>query len=108
MSTTTERRRKRKRRPAHPGAVLRIHHLEPLDLTISHVAERLGVSRKTMSKLVNEGGAITPEMALRLARAFGTTPQLWLNLQQAYDLWHAEREPGWRGVKTIEAAVIPR
>lgn len=95
--------RRRKRQPSHPGAILKAHHLEPLELSITEAAERLGVSRKTLSKILNERGAVTPEMALRLSRGFGTTPQLWLNLQQSYDLWEAEREDGWRQVSAIEA-----
>jgi len=59
----------------------------------------LGVSRKTISKLINERGSVTPEMALRLSRAFKTTPQLWLNLQQNYDLWHAQRT--LKGLKRV-------
>jgi len=97
--------RRRKRQPTHPGAILREHYLEPMDLSITEAAERLGVSRKTLSKLVNEQGAATPEMALRLSRAFGTTPQLWLNLQQACDLWEAGRMTGWRQVTVINAHV---
>src|SRR2546427_65694 len=99
MSTITDTRRTRRRQPTHPGAILREHHLEPLGLGVTEAAHRLGVSRKTLSKIINEGGAITPEMALRLARAFETTPQLWLNLQQAYDIWGAQRASGWRSVR---------
>ena len=95
--------RKSTRQPSHPGAILRSHHLEPLGLSITAAAERLGVSRKTLSKILNERGAVTPAMALRLSRAFGTTPQLWLNLQQKYDLWEAEGDKGWRQVRAIEA-----
>ena len=95
--------RERKRQPTHPGTILSEHHLKPLNLSVTETARRLGVSRKTLSKLVNGRGAVTPEMALRLARAFGTSPQLWLNLQQAYDLWLAERETSWREVVEIEA-----
>ena len=95
--------RRRKRQPSHPGAILKAHHLEPLGLSITEAAEHLGVSRKTLSKILNERGAVTPKMALRLSRGFGTTPQLWLNLQQSYDLWEAERESGWRQVRAIEA-----
>jgi addiction module HigA family antidote len=95
--------RSRKRKPSHPGAILRAHHLEPLGLSITGAAERLGVSRKTLSKIINERGAVTPEMALRLSRGFGTSPQLWLNLQQAYDLWEAKRAKGWRQVRSISA-----
>ena len=83
--------RQRTRPPVHPGAILKHDYLEPLALTVSQVAEALGVSRKTVSKIINARGAITPEMALRLAHAFDTTPELWLNLQRTYDLWHAAR-----------------
>jgi addiction module HigA family antidote len=93
----------RKRPPTHPGGILKRHHLEPLALSVSRVAEALGVSRKTLSKIVNERGAVTPEMALRLSKAFHTTPQLWLNLQQNYDLWHAIHDStAWQGAKIIE------
>ena len=66
-------------------------YLQPLNVSTVALAKAIGVSRKTISKLVNERGTITPEMALRLSIAFNTTPQLWLNLQQNYDLWHAQR-----------------
>jgi addiction module HigA family antidote len=82
----------KKRKPTHPGGILKRHYIEPLSLTISEVAEDLGVSRKTISKIVNEKGSITPDMALRLSKAFNTTPELWLNLQTNYDLWIAEKE----------------
>jgi len=60
----------------------------------------LGVSRKTISKIVNENGAVTPEMALRLSRSFDTTPELWLNLQRNYDLWHASHDSStWQAVR---------
>ena len=98
--------RRRKRQPTHPGVILREHYLEQMDLSITQAAGRLGVSRKTLSKLVNERGAVTPKMALRLSRAFSTSPQLWLNLQQTYDLWKAERETGWRQVTVIEAHAV--
>jgi addiction module HigA family antidote len=84
--------RKMTRPPTHPGEVLKMHYLEPLQLTISDAAEGLGVSRKTLSKIVNERGAVTPDMALRLAKAFRTTPELWLNLQRNHDLWHTAHE----------------
>jgi addiction module HigA family antidote len=96
--------RQRKQQPTHPGAILLTHHLEPLGIGIGDAAQRLGVSRKTLSKIVNQRGAVSPEMALRLARGFATTPELWLNLQQAYDLSLAERLTSWRKVQTIEAA----
>ncbi len=92
------------RTPTHPGAILKLDYLEPLDLTVTGLAETLGVSRKTVSKIVNERGAITAEMALRLSRAFDTTPELWLNLQQRWDLWQAaNRSSDWKGVPHIAA-----
>ena len=92
-----------KRPPVHPGRILNDHYLEPMSLTQTVLAERLGVSRKTISKIVNERGSITPDMALRLSRAFDTSPGLWLNLQQAYDLWQVSRESNeWRKVRLIE------
>ena len=63
--------------------------MEPLELSVSGLARNLGVSRKTVSKIVNERGSITADMALRLSRAFNTTPELWLNLQQNHELWNA-------------------
>lgn len=88
------------RRPTHPGNILKEDYLLPLSITIKDMAIKLGVSRKTLSKIINERGAITPDMALRLSRAFGTTPDLWLNLQQNFDLWSAEKESNeWKKVK---------
>ena len=78
--------------PPHPGEVLEGLYMEPVGITITALAEHLRVSRKTLSKIVNERGAITPDMALRLSEAFGTTPEIWLNMQQAYDLWAAKEE----------------
>jgi addiction module HigA family antidote len=73
--------------PAHPGEVLKKLWLEPLGLTLTQAAMHLGVTRKTISKIVNAHGAITPEMALRLEIVFGTSAQAWMNMQTAYDLW---------------------
>ena len=93
-----------KRAPGHPGAILKRMYMEPLGLNVSALAEALEVSRKTISKIVNEGGAVTPEMALRLSLAFETSPQLWLNLQQNYDLWHASRKSKkWKNVQKLAA-----
>ena len=93
-----------KRAPSHPGGILKRQHLEPLGLTVADLARTLGVSRKTVSKIVNERGSISADMALRLARALGTTPELWLNLQQNYDLWRAAKESkGWRSVEPVAA-----
>ena len=96
--------RNRKRPPTHPGGILKRHYMEPLSLTVSDLSEILRVSRKTLSKIINERGSITPEMALRLSKAFNTTPELWLNLQQNYDLWHASHESN--DCKDIEAVAF--
>ena len=90
------------RPPTHPGGILKRHYLETLNLTVSELAKSLGVSRKTLSRIVNEHGSITPDMALRLSKAFSTTPQLWLNLQQNYDLWHVSHaSQEWKIVEAI-------
>jgi addiction module HigA family antidote len=95
--------RARKRQPAHPGRILKNHHLDPLSMKMAELANVLGVSRKTVSKLANERGSITPDMALRLSRAFGTSPDLWMNLQKNYDLWQASTRSGdWKRVQPIK------
>ena len=92
-------RSKKTRAPSHPGSIIRGLYLEPLKLTVTALAEHLGVSRKTLSKVVNGHGSITPDMAQRLGRAFDTGPELWLNLQSARDLWDSEHTPGdWQKV----------
>ena len=96
-----------KREPTHPGNILKEDYLVPLEISVTDMAVSLGVSRKTLSKILNERGAVTPDMALRLSRAFDTTPELWLNLQKNYDLWHAERETtGWKRVQPLPAKVL--
>jgi addiction module HigA family antidote len=92
----------KRRPPTHPGGILKRHYLEPLALSVSRAATALGVSRKTVSKIINERGDITPDMALRLAKAFRTTPELWLNLQRNYDLWHASHDShAWQRARAI-------
>jgi addiction module HigA family antidote len=82
----------RKRPPAHPGHILKVHYVEPLNIAITSLASSLKISRKTLSKIINGRSSITPDMALRLSKAFNTTPELWLNLQNNYDLWHVSHE----------------
>lgn len=90
--------------PPHPGEVLRELCLEPLDLSVTRAAEALGVSRKTLSAILNGRAGISPEMALRLAQAFGTSAESWLNQQMQYDLWVAERNAGKLHVEKLTAA----
>jgi addiction module HigA family antidote len=76
-------------KPTHPGIVLKNIYLEPIGLSQAETAANLGVTRKTISMLLNGRQGISADMALRLAKAFATTPELWLNMQRNYDLWNA-------------------
>ena len=80
------------RQPSHPGFILKEDFIKPHNLTHAEVAKRLHVSFKSVSALVNERQGISPEMAIRLGRLFGTSPEIWLNLQTAHDLWHIEHD----------------
>ena len=77
--------------PPHPGEILREFCIEPLELSVTRAAEALGVSRKTLSAILNGRSGISPEMAIRLSKAFGTSAESWLNQQVYYDLWLAEQ-----------------
>lgn len=77
--------------PPHPGEVIKTLCLEPLGITVTQAAEALGVSRKTLSAILNGRAGISPEMAVRLSIAFSTTAESWMNQQTQYDLWHAEQ-----------------
>ena len=84
-------KRQRKIRPTHPGEMLREDFLPDYGLTISRFAKAIGVSRQTVNELLRERRAVSPEMALRLSRLFGNSPEFWLNAQRAVDLWEAAR-----------------
>jgi len=88
--------KKMKRQPTHPGKIIKEDYLMPLSITIKDMASALGVSRKTLSKIINEKGSITPDMALRLSRAFDTTPDLWLNLKSIWFIHFYNSHAGWR------------
>jgi addiction module HigA family antidote len=77
--------------PPHPGEILKTLCLEPLGITVTDAAKALGVSRKTLSAILNGRAGISPEMAVRLSIAFDTTAESWLNQQTQFDLWHAEQ-----------------
>ena len=95
------------RKPTHPGKILKEDYLKPLSITITEMASILGVSRKTLSKITNERGTITPDMALRLSRAFDTTPDLWMNLQKSIALWEASHiSKAWKAVKPLSPSLI--
>lgn len=78
--------------PPHPGEILRELYLEPLNLSVTDVAKGLGITRKSLSEVLNKHAGISTSMALRLAEAFDTTPEFWLNLQQEYNLWKTQNE----------------
>ncbi len=75
--------------PPHPGEIIKSLCLEPLGVTVTEAAKALGVSRKTLSSILNGRAGVSPEMAVRLSIAFGTSAESWLNQQTQYDLWHA-------------------
>ncbi len=80
--------------PPHPGLTVRYDCLEPLGLSVTGGAKALGVSRQALNNLVNGKAGISPEMAIRLAKAFGSTAETWLRLQMAYDLAQARQHEG--------------
>lgn len=90
--------------PPHPGEVLRELCLVPRGLSVTRAAEALGVSRKTLSAILNRRAGISPEMAIRLAKAFGTTPESWLHQQSQYDLWVVEQSLGEIKVEDLSVA----
>ncbi len=75
--------------PPHPGGIVKRQCVEPLGLTVTRAAKGLGVTRQALSELVNGRTGISVEMAIRLSKAFGSTPETWLGMQIAYDLWQA-------------------
>lgn len=90
--------------PPHPGEILRELCLEPLGLTVTDAAAALGVSRKTLSAILNGRAGVSPEMAIRLAKAFDTSAESWLYQQMQHDLWLAEQSAGDIRVKKLSAA----
>jgi addiction module HigA family antidote len=90
--------------PPHPGEVLRELCIEPLGITVTDAARSLGVSRKTLSSILNERAGISPEMAIRLAKAFDTTAESWLNQQMQYDLWITSQSLGEVDVEKLSVA----
>lgn len=85
--------------PAHPGKILKMDYLEPLDISITAAAEGLGIARKNLSAIINQKAGISPEMSIRLSEAFNTTADFWLNLQTNYDLCKARNSRVKRKIK---------
>jgi addiction module HigA family antidote len=90
--------------PPHPGEIIREVCIEPLNLTVTDTSAALGVTRKTLSALLNGRSGVSPEMALRLSKVFGRTPEGWLRLQLQYDLWKAKEKLDISSLKRIKAA----
>jgi addiction module HigA family antidote len=90
--------------PPHPGEHLREDWLNPLNLTVTKAAEILGVARKTADAIVNGRAGISPEMAIRISKAFGGNPDVWLRMQMDYDLWQAQKKADQIKVQRYEPA----
>ena len=90
--------------PPHPGRIVRQECIEALGLTVTEAARALGVTRQALNNLVNLKAGISPEMAIRLSKAFGSSPEVWLGMQMAYALAQLEKEAGKIKVQRVAAA----
>ncbi len=88
--------------PPHPGEFIREVYITPFDLSVRKVAEGLNVSPSTLNRLLNGESNISPEMALRLSKALGRSPESWLAMQDHYDLWHARKKVSLKQVKKLK------
>ena len=87
--------------PPHPGEMVREECLVPLGLSVTAAARALGVTRKALSELINGHSGVSPEMAIRLSKAFGSEPATWLGMQMEYDLWNASKRASRFKVKRL-------
>ncbi len=90
--------------PPHPGGIVRRQCLDPLGLSVTRAAEGLGVTRQALSDLVNGHAGVSTEMAFRLSKAFGSSPETWLGMQMAYDLWQVRQRAEKITVERFDAA----
>ncbi len=88
--------------PPHPGEFIREVYITPFGLSVRKVAENLSVSPSTLNRLLNGESNISPEMALRLSKALGRSPESWLSMQDHYDLWHARKNISLKQVKKLK------
>lgn len=88
--------------PPHPGEFIRATYIEPFNISIRSLAESLGVSPSTLARIVGTRSAVSPEMALRLSKALGRTPESWLAMQHSYDLWVAKKSADLSDVQKIQ------
>ncbi|HEU0187802.1 MAG TPA: HigA family addiction module antitoxin [Gallionellaceae bacterium] len=96
--------RHKRRAPSHPGALLREVVLPELGMTQAEFADRLGVSRRTVSEILHERRPVTPDMAIRLGKLLGNGAGLWLKMQQALDVWKLEQQGGYAHIQQLKAA----
>jgi addiction module HigA family antidote len=94
--------------PPHPGEIIRDLCIKPLGLTVTKAAEGLGITRKTLSLLLNGHAGISPEMAMRLSQAFGRSPESWLQLQGSYDLAQVRKSSSLINVKSLARSAHPQ
>ena len=93
------------RKPTHPGEIIREDIIKPLGITITEASKKLGVTRKTLSALINCRASLSPDMAIRIGKATNTSPESWLFMQAKLDLWHAAlHEPNVELLESKEAA----
>jgi len=92
--------------PPHPGEFIRELYISPFDISVRKVAENLGVSPSTLNRLLNGDSNITPEMALRLSKGLGRSPESWLAMQHNYDLWHVKKKINLRSVKRLKLTAV--
>ena len=90
--------------PPHPGKYIRETYIEPFDISIRSLAENLGVAASTLARVVAERSAVSPEMALRLSKALGRSPESWLAMQDNYDLWQAKKSANLSSVQKMQFA----
>jgi len=91
--------------PPHPGEIVKYECLEPLGLSVTRAAEGLGITRQALSDLINGKSGVSVDMAIRLSKAFGSTPETWLGMQMAYDLWQARERAESIQVERFEISV---
>lgn len=97
----------RTRKPSMPGEILKELYLEPMGVTITDFAKRIGVSRKTVSAIINGHAPVTVDMAMRLSVALNTTPSLWLNIQRSVDIWDAQQKKvNWAWIQPLHIQTV--
>ncbi len=90
--------------PPHPGEFIREVYIDPLGVSVRQVADSLGVAASTLNRVLNGQSGVSPEMALRLSKALGRSPESWLAMQAQYDLWHARRSVSLKQVRKLETS----